>query len=97
MKMLKVVFHPQRSGDVLVCQEPFYFLYHVHDADSAMHGAPYNYDTHVPLLMAGPGIERRSVQRPVSPLDIAPTLAQILAIARPSGSRGAPLVEVLGE
>jgi len=97
MRTLKVAFHPARSGNVLVLQEPFWFLYHSHDQDSAMHGAPYEYDTHVPLFFAGPGIEPRTVDRPVTPLDVAPTISRILGIARPSGCRGEVLVEVLGD
>lgn len=93
--MLKLAFHPERSGNVLVYQQEHAYLYHHHRYDAAMHGAPYDYDTHVPLFLAGPVIEPQVVDRPVTPLDIAPTIAEILEIPPPSGSRGAPLAEVL--
>jgi predicted AlkP superfamily pyrophosphatase or phosphodiesterase len=75
LRRLKSSFHPQRSGDIMVLQKPFWFLYHVHDEDVSMHGAPYSYDSHVPLFFAGPGIRRGEVYRPVCPRDIAATVA----------------------
>lgn len=92
---LKLAFHPKRCGDILVMQEPFYYLYHSHDKDSAMHGAPYTYDNHVPLFFAGPGIQQQTVYRRVSPTDIVPTIAQILGIEAPARSPGTLLIEVL--
>lgn len=95
LESLNVVFHPKRSGNILILQEPFYFMYHVVDDDSAMHGSPYTYDTHVPVIFCGPGIGKQVVYRAMSPGDIAPTVASILGIAAPSGSSGKPLTEVL--
>ena len=92
---LKYVFHPKRSGHILILQEPFWFLYHVHDEDAAMHGAPYSYDVHVPLFFTGPGIRRGEVYRLVRPRDIAATVALKLGIEAPSGSSGSILSEVL--
>lgn len=92
---LKTVFHPERSGNILILQKPFWFLYHVHDEDAAMHGAPYSYDSHVPLFFVGPGIGPRMVYRLVRPRDIAVTIALKLGIGAPSGSSGTPLLEVL--
>lgn len=92
---LKAVFHPERSGEVLVVQKQNWFLYHNVKADSAMHGSPYRYDSHVPLFFAGPGITAKTVERRVSPRDIAATLAKILGIEKPSKCSGKPLPEVL--
>lgn len=92
---LKFVFHPERSGHILILQEPFWFLYHVFDKDAAMHGAPYSYDTHVPILFTGPGIRKSEVYRLVRPRNIAATVALKLGIEAPSGSSGIPLLEVL--
>ena len=60
-----------------------------------MHGSPYAYDTHVPVMFAGPGITPQRVSRLVAPEDIAPTVAAYLGIAAPSGSVGEILVEVV--
>lgn len=93
MKRLKAAFHPKRSGNILVYQEPFYFLYHVHDQDSSMHGAPYSYDTHVPLFISFKTIKPQVIYRRVSPLDIVSTLSHFLNTAAPSANSGTPLYE----
>jgi predicted AlkP superfamily pyrophosphatase or phosphodiesterase len=58
------------------------------------HGSPYNYDTHVPLVFWGTGIQSGSVDRDVHTVDIAPTLAKILNLRCPNTVDGYPLDEV---
>lgn len=89
-------FHPKRSGDIYVVQEPYWFLYE-EDRLCAMHGSPWRYDTFVPIIFAGAGVSAQKVARPVQPADIAPTLSAVLGVKPPSGAVGEPLVEVLGE
>jgi arylsulfatase A-like enzyme len=60
-----------------------------------MHGSPWRYDTHVPIVFAGPGIPSRRVHRYVSTVDVAPTLAALLGMSPPSSSAGSALEEVL--
>jgi len=43
---------------------------------------------HVPLLMRVPGVPHRDVQRPVSLIDLAPTLLEALDIPSPAGFWG---------
>jgi len=86
--------HPSRSGDIYVAQEPYWFLYEKGPI-AAMHGAPWRYDTYVPILFAGPGIDARTIHRPVHPVDVAPTLSAYLGVKPPSSAVGAPLTEVL--
>lgn len=88
-------FHPRRSGDVLLVPEPFWYLSGDRYGSAATHGSPYAYDAHVPLMMAGPGVGRGIVHRPVAPRDLAPTISAYLGIAPPSGSVGAVLAEML--
>lgn len=92
---MQTAFHPMRSGNVLVVQSPSWYLNPQPDALSAMHGSPYAYDTYVPIMFAGPGIEHRTVNRSVAPRDIASTVTTYLGIKPPSGSTGKPLIEVL--
>ena len=91
-------FHPKRSGDVILVFEPNVFI---NDFDgmsvASTHGSPWRYDTFVPVMFAGDGLEPRAVSRPVTPYDIAPTLAARLGVKPPSGAIGEPLPEVLGE
>jgi arylsulfatase len=51
---------------------------------------------HVPLLVAGPRIRPRTVSRPVSVLDIAPTIWKRAGFPLPDGIDGEPLIEVTG-
>ena len=87
-------FHPERSGDVIVVQKPFWYLAGEPDGDTAMHGSPYAYDHHVPLMLAGPDIRAGLVSGRVSPRDLAPTISAYLEIPPPSGSIGRPLPQV---
>ena len=88
-------FHPQRSGDVYIVFEPNHFINeHGGVAVAAMHGSPWRYDTHVPIVFAGVGLEPQTIDRRVHTVDIAPTLSAILNIMAPSGSSGSVLHEV---
>ncbi|HJQ33680.1 MAG TPA: alkaline phosphatase family protein [Pyrinomonadaceae bacterium] len=84
-------FNPRRSGDVVVLQESYKYLsdYFV----VANHGAPYTYDTHVPLVIMGGGLRPGRYLRPSTPADIAPTLARILNLQAPSNATGRVLTE----
>lgn len=58
----------------------------------ATHGNPYPSDQHVPLLSWGPRwFPAARVEQRVSVYDIAPTLAELLALPPPPQSQGRPL------
>jgi hypothetical protein len=80
---------------VTVVPEVYWYLDDEPEGNAAMHGTPYTYDTHVPLILAGPGVGRAEVFRTVAPRDLAPTLSLYLGVALPTGSVGQPLGEVL--
>lgn len=94
-RKMKRAFHPQRTGNVMIVQEAMWYLYPDAQKFAAMHGSPYAYDTHVPVMLMAPGIRARSIARRVGPEDIAPTLAQWLGLPAPSGSTGEVLIEAL--
>ncbi|MBA7662542.1 hypothetical protein ES703_70571 [subsurface metagenome] len=99
-RMIQNNFHPKRSGHVHVVADQFwYFYYQMDDVAkiTAMHGSPWSYDTYVPIFFAGHRIPTQKIARPVTPYDIAATIAAYLEIKPPSGSIGVPLVEVLPE
>jgi hypothetical protein len=91
-------FNPKRSGDIYLVFEPYVFI---NDFDgltvASTHGSPWQYDTFVPVIFAGAGLKPRTISRPVTPYDIAPTLAAYFGVKPPSASIGVPLPEVLGE
>jgi len=84
-------FHPTRSGNIIVVQDPFWYLSSTPDSDTAMHGSPYNYDSHVPIMLAGPRIRHGKIDHRVAPRDVAPTISAYLGIPPPSGAVGNPL------
>jgi predicted AlkP superfamily pyrophosphatase or phosphodiesterase len=97
-KALRLSFHPRRSGDVLFCLEP----YDIEGSIAATHGSPWDYDTHVPLLVLEQGKSAATsrvpvgrCQRLVSPACIAPTLAVLLHVPPPGGCLEEPLWELL--
>ncbi|AZV77682.1 alkaline phosphatase family protein [Parasedimentitalea marina] len=88
-------FHPDRSGDIYVVFEPHWFIGDLDGLSvAAAHGSPWSYDTHVPLIFAGPGIKAQTVIRRVETVDIAPTITTYLGTKLPSGATGGPLPEV---
>jgi predicted AlkP superfamily pyrophosphatase or phosphodiesterase len=86
--------HPTRSGDIYVAQDPYWFLFDKGPV-AVMHGSPWRYDTHVPVIFAGPRIGARRVDRLVHPVDVAPTLSAFFGMSPPSSASGSPLGEVL--
>jgi len=91
-----VSLNPSRSGDVVLALKPWVLPETSETSYPATHGSPYAYDTRVPILFLGNGIPAQQVQRMVSPLDIAATLAACLNITPPPACMGQPLAEVVG-
>ncbi|HYK19931.1 MAG TPA: alkaline phosphatase family protein [Pyrinomonadaceae bacterium] len=85
-------FYPARSGDIVVIPEPYKYLA---DLITATHGSPYSYDTHVPTIIMGPGVNAGRYLEPATPADIAPTLSALLRVTAPSNSTGRVLLEAL--
>jgi predicted AlkP superfamily pyrophosphatase or phosphodiesterase len=97
MRKLRRNFHPARSGDIYLVFDPYVFI---NDFDglvvASTHGSPWRYDSYVPVMFAGAGLEPKTVSRAITPYDIASTLANYLGVKQPSGAIGKPLPEVLG-
>lgn len=85
-------FFANRSGDLIVVFEPYWMASR---PPGTTHFSPYNYDTHVPVILMGPGIKAGRYFGNIAVNDIAPTLAQILDVEIPSGSSGRVLAEAL--
>ncbi len=83
--------HAKRSGDVQIVTEPGWMSSTI----AATHGAPYNYDTHIPLLFMGWGIKPGETFSRTSVADTAPTLAALLKILEPSGNIGRVIEDVM--
>ena len=96
IRQIRRNFHPKRSGDIYLVQEPYWFLYSEESIPlCTIHGSPWRYDTYVPIIFAGAGIPAQHINRLVHPVDIAATLAAWVGAKPPSGAVGEPLLEVL--
>ena len=81
------LFMVSREGEFLVDRDPLYAF---------MHGSPWSYDTHVPLLLYGPPFVKPMVwNERVSQQDVVPTVAALLGTTPPATAVGRPLREAL--
>ncbi|MEH6469428.1 MAG: alkaline phosphatase family protein, partial [Porticoccus sp.] len=86
----------ERSGDIYVAQKPYWFLFEEKKV-AGMHGSPWKYDTHVPVMFAGKGIKQKTVHRLIRPRDIAPTMSAYLGVGVPAAAQGDVLQEIVLE
>ena len=91
-KMLQNGYNQKMSGDVLFTLESGVISY---GPKGTTHGSGFNYDTHVPLLFYGNGIQPGKTYERTSVTDIAPTISALLGIAFPSGATGTVIEEVI--
>ncbi|TDB61193.1 alkaline phosphatase PafA [Arundinibacter roseus] len=92
LELYKNGTHATRSGDLQIVTQPGWISGR---GVGTTHGSPYNYDTHVPLLFYGWGVNKGETLRRTAIADIAPTLAGILRILPPNGSVGEPVLEAV--
>ena len=89
---------PQRSGDVLFALRPNLFEKETwSDGHGTTHGSGWTYDTHVPVIFFGRGVERGEVLKRTEITDIAPTLCAIVGMALPNAASGVVVHQVLGD
>ncbi len=87
-------YNHKRSGDIAFELEPGWVS--GGGPQGTTHGSSFSYDTHVPVLFFGMGINKGSsaTYHPIT--DIAPTLSVLLKIKFPSGCTGQPIAELVG-
>ena len=89
-------YFPGRSGQVFLVPREGEFIVDRNPLYAFMHGSPWAYDTHIPLLLYGPPFIKTLVwNEPVSQQDVVPTLAALLGTAPPATAIGRPLREAL--
>jgi hypothetical protein len=86
-------YSPYGGAWVMGVAKPF--SYSASSKSPADHGAPYSYDQHVPLAFYGPVFKPGIYRDQVEPIDLAPTLAVMLGINRPTNSSGRVLTEAI--
>jgi predicted AlkP superfamily pyrophosphatase or phosphodiesterase len=84
-------YYASRSGDVIINLSPNWLIY---AKTGTTHGAPYDYDAHVPLLFWGGEIKHGSSPKEEAITNIAPTISWLLHIPNPDGCTGQAMGEV---
>jgi hypothetical protein len=81
------IFVVPREGEVITERDPLY---------NFMHGSPWPYDTHIPVLFFGaPFVRAGASSEAVSQQDIAPTLGALIGAPAPATYTGRVLSNVL--
>ncbi|QEL19048.1 alkaline phosphatase family protein [Limnoglobus roseus] len=85
-QMVARSFYPERCGDVYVLLKPYY-LSSATLGTGTTHGSPWEYDTHVPLVVYGTGVTPGVRAERVAPLAAAAVLSKAAGVTPPSGSK----------
>ena len=85
-------YNQKFSGDVLLIPYPSTLTI---GRTGTSHGSGYSYDTHVPIIFYGNGIQQGKSSKKYNITDIAPTLANLLKIEAPNSTNGVIIDEVL--
>ena len=85
-------YNQKFSGDVMMIPNPATLM---RGRTGTSHGSGYSYDTHVPIIFYGNGIQQGSSSKRYNITDIAPTIANLLKIESPNGTNGVVIDEVL--
>lgn len=92
-KQIYLSYNPKFSGDVFVLLAAGNYF---GGGTGTGHGSAWQYDSHVPILMRGPGVKKGVFTRRVVVPDLAPTLSVLLGVEPPSGNVGNVLGEAVG-
>lgn len=89
-------YNRKNSGAIQIIAEPQWYA-GTPRSPGTTHGVWSAYDSHIPLVFMGWGIEHGRSNKEVNSIDIAPTISSLLHIMEPNGNIGKPIVEVLGQ
>jgi len=86
-------YHSERCGAIEIVTKPGWYQWYGNTGTT--HGSPYPYDTHIPLLFMGWGVNQGKSNKQHYMTDITPTISALLRIQAPSGSVGKVITDVL--
>ncbi len=85
-------YYADRSGDIHVLVKPNYIFW---GGAGTTHGTPYEYDTHVPLILFGASIKAGKYEAKTRLNDLAPTIGRLLGLTYKGDPQGKVLTEAL--
>ena len=94
MQRILAGFDKDRSGDLVIVQQPGWYLENDPEKYATNHGSPYDYDAHVPMMFLAPGLPSAVSDRVVGTDDLAPSIAGFLGFDGPAQASGVLLKEI---
>ena len=94
-ELARASIRADRAGQVYLVQAPGWHLHAQPQVHAAMHSSPHPYDTHVPIVVMGPGIEAQTVTRPVGVESLAASIAAYLDLPAPAQASDELLPELI--
>ncbi len=90
-------YFPGRSGQVFMVPKEQWFVTSRDPLYRFMHGSPYDYDTHIPVLFHGPPfVKPGTYATPATQQDIAPTIGRMIGAQSLPTYTGRELDEAIG-
>ena len=89
--MYERMVYPGRRSDILIRNHPHDWIDPGNWTTGTGHGSPYIYDTHVPIMIAGPRVPAQTNYESVDVTRIVPTLSALLDFSPPSAALDEPL------
>ena len=87
-------YNRKRSGAIQIITEPQWYD-GTPRSTGTTHGTWTPYDSHLPLVFMGWGVNKGKTNKVTHITDIAPTISALLHVMEPNGSIGQPIVDVL--
>lgn len=92
-QLIQNAYHPKESGDIKLVYQP---AWQAGRAKGTGHGNVWSYDTHIPIMFYGWGINAgTSSVRDIHITDIAPTISMLMNMRLTNGNTGQPIYEAL--
>jgi hypothetical protein len=90
LEMFARAYYPGRSGQIMIVPKQGHFFVNRDDPlYSFMHGSPWDYDTHIPLLFHGaPFVRKGAWPQAARQQDVAPTIAALIGATPPATTTG---------
>lgn len=96
LEMFARGYFPGRSGQIFVVPRQGDVITDRGDLYGFMHGSPWEYDVHIPLLLHGPGlVAQGEFREPAIQQDVVPTLAAFIGATPPATTTGRVLREAM--
>ena len=88
LEMFARAYFPGRTGQLMIVPREGDFITRPDPDVAYMHGSPWAYDVEIPIMFAGPAVKAGVYSTPAAQQDVAPTIAEALAVSMPPTATG---------